>query len=183
MAQRPTALLLFHSPVYFPAPPCGLQPVPSSLLLSFGIWKSWSQHSWVGCCNCWPSSDFCVLVSVLHSWGLSALWFIFSLFLWKLCLSLFRKTLKLTLSGHHLEAFLMSWRSLSTDTHIARWGHYSGIFLGCLPLSKLKQHNWCRVNRQLTNQVKASLGSQLSEKVKVGGGGLNRVHPWRNTTQ
>lgn len=73
----------------------------------------------------------------------------FYVFSWEeLCLNLFRKILKLILSGDYLaRGLLMPWRPLSADKHLARWGLTPGIFSGYPPLSKLKQCNWCRVNR------------------------------------
>lgn len=65
-----------------------------------------------------------------QSWGLSTLWLTLCLSLRKLCLSLFRKILKFTLSGHYLAVLLMPWRSLSTGEHRARGSHYSRNLLG-----------------------------------------------------
>lgn len=46
-------------------------------------------------------------------------------FLRKLCLRHCRKFLQVTLSGHYLVIFLLPWRLLRTDKHIAKWRHYS----------------------------------------------------------
>ena len=87
-----------------------------------GKWReSWPQHSyltqfqqsWADCCNHCPSvSNFCILVSVCCIIWDFLHYDSFYVFSWeKSCLSFFfRKILKLTLSGHHLEVFLMPWR-------------------------------------------------------------------------